>query len=492
MPKNRDLTRQLVIFHFSDIHFGPGHRFNPPKAASGEEPDEEAFPTLLDKLQTEICGDDPKCPVVVCLTGDITQTASVDEFQRAEELIRGLTDQVILGKKRGLAAIFVVPGNHDVKFDSSNLGVRWQQWTEFYNRLYGTKIVREQPWEFMQLHDRVDDLGAVVLCINSAIYVEKDKPDEERGRLDVKQLSMIEESLEKFDQRKLQSAIRLALIHHHPVLIPALSEPGRGYDAVHNSGKLLTILRRHGFHLILHGHKHNPHTFTEDERSAHQTLPDQPILIAAGGSVGSTALPFLPRASNCYNAISVKWHPSGRQSRIRVETRGLNIFNSDCTERLPTRWTWETLRVDDRHFFGKDHVPFPGKHRVRKFNATKDADCEKRRIAVYMETRGNLPVVEVLPSLTPGQAYEAIMWIVPHPYGEPKPERDIPTEVSWSAGELFWVVMVRREQDPTFSARLTYWGPMLVQARMTFPDGSQACAYVYARMPELYSAVPDE
>ena len=78
MSPNRDLTRQLVVLHLSDIHFGPGHRFNPPKAASGEEPDEEAFPTLLDKFQSEIACDDPKCPVVVCMTGDITQTAGID------------------------------------------------------------------------------------------------------------------------------------------------------------------------------------------------------------------------------------------------------------------------------------------------------------------------------------------------------------------------------------------------------------------------------
>ncbi len=45
-------------------------------------------------------------------------------------------------------------------------------------------------------------------------------------------------------------------------------EPEGGYDAVHNSGKLLTILRRHGFHVILHGHKHDPYVFTEDSRSA--------------------------------------------------------------------------------------------------------------------------------------------------------------------------------------------------------------------------------
>lgn len=99
----------------------------------------------------------------------------------------------------------------------------------------------------VELHDRIDEFGVLLLCLNSAIFVEKDTEDQERGRLDIKQLGVVEETLEAFPKDRMQSAIRVALIHHHPVLIPALAEPGRGYDAVHNSGKLLSILRRHGF-----------------------------------------------------------------------------------------------------------------------------------------------------------------------------------------------------------------------------------------------------
>ncbi len=482
----------MVIVHLSDVHFGEKHRFRPPRTAAGDEPDEGAFPSLLDKVGEDLAGADPGCPVCVCITGDIAQTGSLDEYQEAETFIDGLAKLRILGKVRGLKSIYMVPGNHDVKFDSGDVGVRWQQWTEFYNRVYGAGVKREKPWDFVQLHDGIGDFGALFLCLNSAIFVEKDKPDEDRGRLDVRQLEKVEKALEEFDANKADSAIRIALIHHHPVLIPALSEPGRGYDAVHNSGKLLTILRRYGFHVVLHGHKHNPHTFTEDARAAYQDLPDQPILIAAGGSVGSTSLPCLPRCFNCYNRITIKWHPSGQQVRIRCETRGLSIFNDDGTERLPTRWVWESLRVDDRHFFGSDHVPYPKEFSERQFGNNVDKELEQERIGVYEQTRGNLPVVEVLPSLIPGQAYEAVLWIVGHPYEEPKPEKDIPVEVTWAAGPKFEVVAVKRETDPTFCARLTYWGPMLVQARLKFPDGYEARAHVYARMPRLYTPTAGE
>lgn len=281
-----DLTRHLYIVHLSDIHFGSKHRFNPPISASGDSPKEENYPTLLSKLAEDLDGEHPDWPVIVCITGDLVETAVVEEFQQAENLVRDLSNTLLLGKVRGADSIFLVPGNHDVRFDSSDIGLRWQQWTDFNNRITGESVRRENPWDFVKLHDRVEDLGAVVLCLNSAIYCEKDQPDVQRGRIDTKQLEKVKAAFESFDAEKLASAIRIALIHHHPVLIPALVEPGRGYDAIHNSGLLLTMLRQYGFHLVLHGHKHHPHTFTHDVDAGYQLVLQPAIMIAAGGVSG--------------------------------------------------------------------------------------------------------------------------------------------------------------------------------------------------------------
>ncbi|MBI4532103.1 MAG: metallophosphoesterase [Candidatus Latescibacteria bacterium] len=479
-----DLTRQLIIIHLSDVHFGRSHRFVPPRTPGGDVPEEDTYPTLLEKLKEDLSGKDPQCPVLVCITGDLAESADVREFQEAECLIQGLAEAEILGKKPGIKAIFVVPGNHDVKYDSDNIGVRWQQWAEFYNRIFTTTVRRENPWDFVQLHDRVDEYGAVILCLNSAIYVQKGKPDGDRGRLDIRQLTAIEKSLKEFPKSKLDTAIRIALIHHHPVLIPSLAEPNRGYDAVHNSGILLASLRRYGFHLILHGHKHNPHIFSHDVNPAYQHIPEQCILIAAGGSAGSTLLPSIPNLSNCYNRITIKWHPAARQTRVHVETRGLTVFNEDRTEALPSLWQWQVVKVDDRHFFGGKHAPVPQRVHTRSFNKDHDQETESERTRVYENTRGNLAVASVRPSLVPDQAYEVRLWIVHH--GSPQ-ENSTPEEVVWSAGPKFPVVSVQRDADPNFCIVLNYWGPMLVQATMRFPDGHIARTYVYAQMPTDYS-----
>ena len=46
----------------------------------------------------------------------------------------------------------------------------------------------------------------------------------------------------------------------------------RGYDAIVDSSDFLGTLQSNGFHMILHGHKHNPFVFACDTRSAFEEL----------------------------------------------------------------------------------------------------------------------------------------------------------------------------------------------------------------------------
>jgi 3',5'-cyclic AMP phosphodiesterase CpdA len=479
-----DDVRQLIIIHLSDVHFGGKHRFDPPATPGGDVPQEREFPTLLEKLAEDLTGDDPDCPVLFALTGDMAESGAYDEFKKAEAFVRGLTETSLLGRPRPLEDVFIVPGNHDVLFAAADLGERWQQWTEFHNRLRGTQIDREKPWECDVVEDRVDDLGAVIVTLNSAVHVQKGEPAQDRGQVDLNQLQLMQERLEAFDPERLRSAIRVALIHHHPVLIPDLAEPGRGYDAVHNSAPLLRILRSFGFHVLLHGHKHNPHVFTEDTASAFRTGERHPLLIAAGGSAGSTGLPTSPRCGNCYNRVLVKWNPSADQTRIRTTTRGLRVMDDDGADRLPGRWGWETLRVDDRQFLGGEGVPSAGVVDLREFDDATDAPAEDSRGAEYRRLRFHFPVAAVMPSLEPGQVNEAHLWIKRHPAPEGAPPEPRVVRVTWSAGPRFPVISVAAEDDPNLCAVLHYWGPMLVQAHMEFADGETADAHVYVGLPE--------
>jgi hypothetical protein len=108
------------------------------------------------------------------------------------------------------------------------------------------------------------------------------------------------------------------------------------------------------------------------------------------------------------------------------------------------------------------------------------SDVEARRTQEYVETRGNLAVVDVRPSLVENEVNEARFWIV----GHDEERRVVPEEVVWSAGPRFPVVSIRREDDPRFCATYHYFGSMLIQAQLKFSDGHTAYTYVYANVPE--------
>ena len=261
---HQDVTRQINILHISDIHFGDTHRFKIPNSADGDSPTDEGYPSLLDSLVEDLRNISKDCPLIVCLTGDFVDKGNIKEFSQAEAFIKGLVESPLLEEVK-IENVFIVPGNHDVNYTEDDLGIRFQQYIEFYNRLYGTSIKRDEPQKCQMVFDHSKDKGFIVACLNSSTYVKKGTQDEKRGRIGMADLDSLTNELERIPKENLNSSIKIALIHHHPVLIPSLAEPNRGYDAVHNSDQLISILKQFRFHIILHGHKHNPHTFTEEK-----------------------------------------------------------------------------------------------------------------------------------------------------------------------------------------------------------------------------------
>lgn len=166
------LTRQLQIIHLSDLHFGPDHRFSPPRTAMGDALKDQGVPTLLDKLLEDL-QEPPVADLLICLTGDFTTTAKYDEFKQAEEFVRNLAAAKVHGAPRGLKNTFLVAGNHDVVYGSDNVGERFVNYTGMVSNLYKQYYPSAEPLELVQLHDRTADVGALILCLNSAIHVQR-------------------------------------------------------------------------------------------------------------------------------------------------------------------------------------------------------------------------------------------------------------------------------------------------------------------------------
>lgn len=486
--------RQIRILHVSDVHFGRHHRCRP------EDPTHSraGYPSIFELIAKDLSGpvfDHPAWkpgsekspnPLLVMLTGDLTETAAPEEFKAAHAFLSQFDGAKILGTALSRRDVFVVPGNHDVTYDADEPETRLAPYANFYTKLFsGVRpgIAPDQAKNLTQVH--VDqERGTMVAEINSAYYVKKGTADAQRGNVDMESISRLHTALSSIPITERNRMVRIAIMHHHPVLVPDLVEPGRGYDAVANSSHLLKLLREFGFQLVLHGHKHYPHVFSYDSDSPwHETIPPS-MLVAAGGSSSSRELPPGGRRCNSYNLISMKWHPEASQARIRFVTRGL-IAEDGGAETAPHLWKWVTLREVDRRLYPLRDPPSPARP-VLTESFPKEAEAERK--AEYQKTRLNMVVSDVLPSLVPGQAYEVRAWIVPHAEvdGTPKPGWEPPTRVVWSAGEAFGRRQeCRREDDARFCCGFNYWGPMLVQAEMFFADGRVARAYTYARIPGL-------
>ncbi|MGO7323272.1 metallophosphoesterase [Rhizobium ruizarguesonis] len=323
------------------------------------------------------------------------------------------------------------------------------------------------------------DQGLVVAEINSCAYVQKNTVDERRGQIHDDAVYELRKQLKAINAKALRSSIKIALIHHHPVVLPTLYDNDAGYDAVLNSELLLGVLKKYGFHLVLHGHKHAAVTYSYDAVSAWTTDGVQPLLIVAGGSAGSTQKPQEPGACNTYNVINIKWHPSTSQARINIETRGHVATDEEGLPLPSPEWYWKPLRVDDRLLTGSTWLD-ASKPKTRDWT-DEDGPREHARFHELKRLRRNFPCIEIVPSLDKDQAYEGRLWL------DGQLDRDdyrSPRRVEWAASRKFFdeIYVCDVDTDPQYRAVFAYYGPTLIQARLIWDDGEEL-AYIFAHFP---------
>ena len=102
---------------------------------------------------------DLDAPLIIAVTGDLTQKADPSEFNRAADFLNELAETSILGSRVGLNSLFVVPGNHDVVFDESNPETRFTPYCNFYNKLF--KTLQPNPRAFAR-SDEASSLSQIM------------------------------------------------------------------------------------------------------------------------------------------------------------------------------------------------------------------------------------------------------------------------------------------------------------------------------------------
>lgn len=159
----------------------------------------------------------------IAVTGDIANLALPQEFPLGRAWLE------TLGSAHDVT---VVPGNHDIYVPAgAHLAAR--EWGAF---------MRGDGGETFPFVRRRGPLALVGL--NSGVPTP---PFRATGRLGREQLRALPALLDRLKEEKL---FRVVLMHHPPV-----SQAGRSKRLV-DAPALITILRRHGAELLLHGHDH--------------------------------------------------------------------------------------------------------------------------------------------------------------------------------------------------------------------------------------------
>jgi hypothetical protein len=325
----------------------------------------------------------------------------------------------------------------------------------------------------------------VIVEINSCAFIKNDKKNENRGRLHAQSLLEIDKQLKSIPKTKLKSAVRIAVLHHHPILLPEFAEPARGYDSVIESSHLFSILKRFSFHAVVHGHKHQPLIFTYDIENQWVGTKPFPVQIIAGGSAGTSKLDSGPSVCNTYSLITITWNFSANDMRLTMDTRGLVTTDKNNNQLLPNEYKWQYLKRVDRRVW-----PTKPDTKILQSYVQLNPKSEKNRKSEYSRLRGNMPVLEIVPSVMPDQDYEARLSIIGHDSSESS--REIPDKVIWSAGPKFSKSRAHEtlaKNNPNFLTTFHYWGPMLVQATLYFKDGDIQETYIYAFKPGYLSMV---
>src|SRR6476620_9505227 len=262
LPFLSDTERKSIFFaQVSDSHIGFAKEANKDVTATLRE--------AVNKLNAL-----PQSPAFVLHTGDITQLAKAEEFDTANEVLKGIrTDRV-----------FYVPGEHDVATDNG------YSYLQRYGR--GTK---GGGWHSFD-HTGVHFIGLVnVLNLKAGGL----------GSLGAEQIAWL-----KKDVAKLPSSTPIVLFAHVP-LWTVYPEWGWGTD---DSEQALSLLKRFGSVTVLNGHIHQIMQKVEGHVSFHTAMSTafpQPMPGAAPSPgpmtvqperlksvLGITAVTFIPGRSS--------------------------------------------------------------------------------------------------------------------------------------------------------------------------------------------------
>ena len=246
-----DSSEGISFLHLSDLHFSASILHGRPK-----------FLGLVEnELLRQASASDLR-PQLVFVTGDIVEQGEFYPWKHKAILRTALTYLKDFCKEKlnldPATRLVVIPGNHDYR------------WKGFL----GSEVGRahfDDLFEPYTGHRVYSDGRLLIACFDSNVV--RGSAELAMGSVDMIQLAVLHRDLEQLprDQRPLN---QIALVHHHPLPVPAaerLSPENLAERTINrvlggapelmvmrNAGTFVQGLLRDGFRLVLHGHLHQP------------------------------------------------------------------------------------------------------------------------------------------------------------------------------------------------------------------------------------------
>jgi hypothetical protein len=289
----------FVVVHLSDLHAGDSFPFRYPRFESNKK-------SLADILTADLLsmGLIGKLDAVV-LSGDFTETASMDEFRRARDVVEEILNKMGLSSGR----LVVTAGNHDVTWNPNKLshvlpasGVSRDNYVTFKELL---RLPSHPTVELMVIASKSGDSLLRLLSLDSNFvegphaagigFVSQEALD--------KAECLLNDEETKRGQSTVETVRTWVIVHHHvfPASSLTVDDVMRPkLTVLANASDVLAFCARVGGEMILHGHEHQP-SITVARRWPSDVGPNfRPIVSVGAGSISASRSNLGPFSRNQY------------------------------------------------------------------------------------------------------------------------------------------------------------------------------------------------
>ncbi len=357
---------KLTLLVISDIHCHTKKEADG-KADSFFKADDMRFPSNQNPVQSLldlIDKDDIRADLILC-PGDISHKTSIIGFSHAFSLLNYELRSAV-----NASHTYCALGNHDVCSRGSDSDPFHQAKNIHLSYPVKEKNVRDMYWSRGFYIVNYKDV-ADILVINTA-WDHYTNQKAKSGTFDSGRIEILQENLSQL----VQSGIRIALLHHHPVLHSFANLSSK--DVIPNGDQLMKVLSSHGFELIIHGHRHQPKMRRTNDFGIQQH-------VLSAGSFSAHLQELHTRTRHVFHLIKIEKHEDTNKIKGLIKTWEFGFGNG-----------WKPTSINSSEFphlqnFGESPPDDLAQRIIKKINDGQDYLDREILIREFPEIDNLLP-----------------------------------------------------------------------------------------------------